>query len=544
MQGTPPALEERYRSLGLRTDERIGWTLSRGADRWPDRVALVCEDTRLSYAELWRWVTVAARALHEQGVGPGDRLLWQLPNSVEAVVLHMAAWRVGALCIPVVPAYREHEMEQILADARPTAVAFATAFGSRRPVEEMETLLAATGQRPRLRIAVGNAHPGWSALPPPPGAAERVTDAQLPQPAPAAEPCLVLYTSGTTARPKGAVHSSESLLSEVDTLRTAMDFGAEGVSITGAPITHVAGLLLTALMPPACGARAVLLTRWDAAEAAALATRERATFSCGPTVFLQGFVEQYEADPEAHPHRLRSFMCGGAAISPALIERAEAVGIRAFRSWGMSEAPTIGLVGPDDSLERRANTDGRLSEGCEVQAVGEGRIPLPAGELGELRIRCPEQMLGYTDAALDAEQVDAEGWFYTGDVGRVDADGWVTMTGRLKDVINRGGEKFSAQDIEHAISSHPAVGAVAVTGLPDERWGERVAAFVVLRPGAGWPGSDTLLDHLEAQRLARQKFPVVWRVIGELPMTMSGKVQKNRLVAMWEAELAAAPDPA
>jgi len=544
MQGTPPALEERYRSLGLRTDERIGWTLSRGADRWPDRVALVCEDTRLSYAELWRWVTVAARALHEQGVGPGDRLLWQLPNSVEAVVLHMAAWRVGALCIPVVPAYREHEMEQILADARPTAVAFATAFGSRRPVEEMETLLAATGQRPRLRIAVGNAHPGWSALPPPPGAAERVTDAQLPQPAPAAEPCLVLYTSGTTARPKGAVHSSESLLSEVDTLRTAMDFGAEGVSITGAPITHVAGLLLTALMPPACGARAVLLTRWDAAEAAALATRERATFSCGPTVFLQGFVEQYEADPEAHPHRLRSFMCGGAAISPALIERAEAVGIRAFRSWGMSEAPTIGLVGPDDSLERRANTDGRLSEGCEVQAVGEGRIPLPAGELGELRIRCPEQMLGYTDAALDAEQVDAEGWFYTGDVGRVDAAGWVTMTGRLKDVINRGGEKFSAQDIEHAISSHPAVGAVAVTGLPDERWGERVAAFVVLRPGEGWPGRETLVDHLEAQRLARQKFPVVWRVIGELPMTMSGKVQKNRLVAMWEAELAAAPDPA
>ncbi len=444
----------------------------------------------------------------------------------------------------MVPAYREHEMRQILADARPTAVAFAHTLGGRQPVAEMETLLAETGQAPRLRIAVGGGRDGWDALPAPPAADATVDDRGLPDPAPAAEPCLVLYTSGTTARPKGAVHTGESVLSEVGTLRTAMGFTHDDVSITGAPITHIAGLLLSAMLPPACGAKAVLLTRWDAAEAAALATRERATFSCGPTVFLQGFVEQYEADPQAHPHRLRGFMCGGAAISPALIERAEAAGIRAFRSWGMSEAPTIGLVGPDDSLERRAHTDGRLSEGCEVEAVDEARNPLPPGELGELRIRCPEQMLGYTDSALNAEQIDAAGWFYTGDVGRVDAEGWVTMTGRLKDVINRGGEKFSAQDIEHAISSHPAVGAVAVTGLPDERWGERVAAFVVLRPGAGWPGRDVLLDHLEAQRLARQKFPVVWRVVAELPMTMSGKVQKNRLVEMWEAELGTLPEPA
>jgi acyl-CoA synthetase (AMP-forming)/AMP-acid ligase II len=261
-------------------------------------------------------------------------------------------------------------------------------------------------------------------------------------------------------------------------------------------------------------------------------------------VFLQGYVERYEANPAAHPHRLGTFMCGGSAIPPSLIERADAVGIRAFRSWGMTEAPTVGVVAPGDSLELRARCDGRLSEGCEVEAVDERRRPLPPGELGELRLRCPEQMMGYTDAALDAEQVDADGWFYTGDVGRVDAAGWITMTGRLKDLVNRGGEKFSAQDIEHAISSHPAVGSVAVTGLPDERLGECVAAFVVLRPGAAWPGRQALLDHLEAQRLARQKFPTVWRVVEELPMTMSGKVQKNRLVALWEAEPDHALEPA
>ncbi len=546
MPGLPPALEERYRARGLRSDERIGWSLTRAAERWPERVALVCDGRRHTYAELWRWATALAQWLHDSGLRPGDRLLWQLPNSAAALALHLAGWRIGALCVPVVPAYREHEMGQILADSRPAAVVVASSAAGRSPVAEMEALMASSGIAPRIRIAAGGepgAHPSWSALaaaPPRPGA--RVDDGGLPDPSPAAAPCLLLYTSGTTARPKGALHSSASLVAEVTTLGRAMGFSHRDVFITGAPITHVAGLLLSGLLPAAYGARAVLLTRWDADDAVRLAGEERATFSMGPTVFLQGFVERYEAEPDRHPHRLGTFMCGGAAISPALIERADAAGIRAFRSWGMTEAPTVGVIGPDDPLERRANSDGRLSEGCEVQAVDEQRIPLPPGELGELRLRCPEQMLGYSDPALDAEQVDAEGWFYTGDAGRVDGDGWVTMTGRLKDVVNRGGEKFSAQDIEHAIASHPAIGAVAVTGLPDQRLGECVAAFVVLRPGVEWPGRQALLDHLEAQRLARQKFPTVWRAVDELPMTLSGKVQKHRLVAMWEAAPQASRD--
>ncbi|HEV7680366.1 MAG TPA: AMP-binding protein [Candidatus Dormibacteraeota bacterium] len=548
MPGTPPGLDDRYRARGLRTDERIGWLPSRAAGRWPDRTALVCEDTRLTYAQLSRWVTRVAAWLVDAGIRPGDRLLWQLPNSVEAVVLHLAGWRIGALCVPVVPAYREHEMAQIFADARPSAVVFASTLGSRSPVAEMEALMDSAGVTPRVRISVGTdsavARPGWTTLPAQPPDTALTEDLSLPDPAHAGTACLLLYTSGTTAKPKGALHSSATLLAEVTTLGRSLGYSHRDVSITGAPISHIAGLLLTALLPSAYGAKAVLLTKWDADTAVALASKEKATFSCGPTVFLQGFVEGYEANPEQHPHRLSSFMCGGAAISPSLIERADAAGIHAFRSWGMTEAPTVGLVGPDDSLHLRAHTDGRSSEGCEVQAVDADRNPLPPNTLGELRLRAPEQMLGYTDPTLDAEQVDSEGWFYTGDVGQVDADGWITMTGRLKDVINRGGEKFSAQDIEHAISSHAAVGAVAVTGLPDDRLGECVAAFVVLRQGRDWPGQQALLDHLEAQKLARAKFPTVWRQVDELPMTMSGKVQKNRLVELWEAERGAVPEPA
>lgn len=152
-------------------------------------------------------------------------------------------------------------------------------------------------------------------------------------------------------------------------------------------------------------------------------------------------------------------------------------------------------------------------------------------------------MLGYTDAAATAAQVDADGWFYTGDVGSVDGDGWVTMTGRIKDIVNRGGEKFSCQDIEQVIATHPAIAAAAVLGVPDDRLGEKVAAFVTLRPGGRWPGRQALVDHLEGARLARPKHPVEWRVLDAIPVTLSGKVQKHQLLAAWTDRLETQGNP-
>ena len=209
----------------------------------------------------------------------------------------------------------------------------------------------------------------------------------------------------------------------------------------------------------------------------------------------------------------------------------------------MTEVPTIGLISPSATLDQRARTDGRAAEGVEVRAVDDEGMPLAPGTRGELCVRAPEQMLGYTDPDLTAAQVDPDGWFRTGDVGMVDDAGWITMTGRIKDIINRGGEKFSAQDIEHAIVSHDAIAAAAVVGVPDHRLGEQVAAFVTLRPGAAWPGAVSLVGHLDAQRLAKQKFPVAWRVLDELPATLSGKLQKGDLLRQWNEGLAAGPDP-
>ena len=536
-------LHDRYRQRGLRTDERVGWVVTRAAERWPDREAILFEGERLTWRDMWRWVTAVAHDLVAAGITPGDRVLWQLPNCLEGLVLHMAGWRIGAVCVPVVPLYREHEMAHILTQVQPSVVAFAGALGERRPAAEMGALLTSLDLSPAVRIAVGDAEAGWSTLRAQPGLDEEVDDVGLPDPSPAEERCLILYTSGTTSAPKGAMHASHSLIAEASTWRDGCGLSAHDVCLMGAPITHIAGLLVAVICPAVIGARTVLLPAWDPDRAVALCEQERATFCAGATVFLQGFVERYErgASPS---HRLSQFMCGGAAVPPTLIERADAVGIKAYRCWGMTEAPTTTLCPSDAPLEYRATRDGRASEGTEIQAVDEERRPLAPGELGELRVRSPEQMLGYTDPVVHTAQVDDQGWFYTGDVGTVDADGWVRMVGRVKDIVNRGGEKFSSQDIEQVVAGHPDIASVAVVGVPDERLGEKVAAFVTLRPGASWPGLPSVLDHLEQAKMAKQKFPVAWRVLDELPMTLSGKIQKHRLLQLWEEGLAAAPDPA
>jgi acyl-CoA synthetase (AMP-forming)/AMP-acid ligase II len=202
-----------------------------------------------------------------------------------------------------------------------------------------------------------------------------------------------------------------------------------------------------------------------------------------------------------------------------------------MRCYGMTETAGVCAAAPASAdVERRSQWDGQVLAGMEIQAVAPDRAPLPPGTEGELRIRGPQLLTAYTDPERTREQLDGEGWFYPGDIGVVDEQGWVRMSGRLKDIINRGGEKFSALDIESAIAAHPDVAAVAVTAIPDERLGEAVGAWIVLASGAEWHGPERIIEHLEAARLARQKIPVQWTVVPSLPTTASGKIQKNKLV--------------
>ncbi|MGU3501020.1 class I adenylate-forming enzyme family protein [Mycobacterium sp. C31M] len=522
----PPQHEQRYAELGLWTDDRVGDLIRQQAAARPDRELFMFNGTRMTYRQFDTWVDAVAWDLVRHGVARGDRVVVQLPNCLEALVLQVAAFRIGALNVPVIPIYREHETRQILDDIRPAAIAVAATIGERSPRSEVDDILTQIGHRPALRYLVGGTAEGWQEVPI--AVAGQCYSTALPEPSDAHEPALILYTSGTTSAPKGAVLSSRSLIAQLRNMTAIGKLDHTTVVAAGTPLSHLSGFVAGLLLPAFLGARAAILPTWRPDEAVDVIASEQVTLMMGATVFLQDLVSRYRADtgPE---HRLSTYMCAGATIPPALIRDAAEVGIFATRNYGMTETAGI-CTGADrtDPAERRENWDGRLLPGMLIEAVDENRCPTTPGAEGELRIRGPQLFDGYTDIEVTAAQFDDDGWFYPGDIGVVD-DGWVRMTGRSKDIVNRGGEKFSTQDIEQALLSHPDLSAVAVIAVPHQRFGEAVGAWVVLAEDITWQGPDSYLRHLDNARLAKAKLPVEWHVVESIPTTASGKVQKFRL---------------
>ncbi|HEY3630920.1 MAG TPA: AMP-binding protein [Jatrophihabitantaceae bacterium] len=516
----------------------VGVLLTDAARRWPGRRALSVDGRDYRFDELLQRAGRYAAMLTAVGVRADDAVLMQLPNGIELVALTHAAWLLGAVPVPIVSLYRERELASVLADCRPRVIVGTAERGTRRPVAELDAAMAAVDCRPAARWCIGPPPPGWQALDDPAAASPARPAAPAAPPA-AAAPALadrcvvVLYTSGTTSEPKGVMHDSRTLLATVETYRRAAALDEQDTVFVPAPMGHVGALVGAAVLPCVLGASVVLLPRWQAAAAAELIAAERVTFAAGASILLAELVEAYEGG--AHPEwRVPRFHTGAAAVSPELVERAEAVGITAWRAWGMTEFPSIATGGMHAPRDRRVASDGRIEPGVEVKAVDPAGRPVPEGTEGELFVRGAKLMLGYSRPDRTAESVDADGWFRTGDRGVLDA-GWVTVTGRVKDLINRGGEKFAARDIEDAICAHPVLAAAAVLGAPDPRWGEVVVAFVTVRPGADFPGERAMAAYLSGTGLARQKVPVAWRVVDRLPRTATGKVEKRTLLARWLA---------
>lgn len=527
-----------YVRRGIVTNECLGYFLETCAGYWPDRELVSFQGVRRSYRTMHGWSLAIARTLVENGFRPGDRVLIQAVNSIEILAFQFAVWRVGGVTVPVVPMYRPHELRSIVADVRPRVVATSGKVGSRSYCSEMDEVLAELKHEPLLRIVLdGEPYlPNWTAVTPCPAAGQDITAEGLPEPADASGCAVILFTSGSTAAPKGAMLRGGAIVNNGRWMQRVNGFSFEDVTLCATPLAHTGALINCLILPMTVGARAVVLPSWKPDEAVSVIEQEKVTFMGAPTLILQDIVERYEATP-SKGHRIRRYVAGGATTSPTTIARANAVGILAARNYGMTE--TTGTISACDRwqpIERRANFDGRTFYGSEIEVVDAERRPLPAGSVGEIRIRCPIMMIGYTDPDVTRMQMDEEGWFYTGDLGRLDADNWLTFEGRLKDIINRGGEKFSSQDIEIAIASFPDILDVAVVGAPHPRFGEVVAAFLRLKPGCTWNGPDPVLAHLEDAKLAKAKRPVQWHVLEEFPRTPSGKVQKQALRQMVKEE--------
>lgn len=541
----PPShdLASSYRRSGLTTDEPMGALLERAAARMGTHEAIVdCSGEAirtLTYAEAADQVRRLATHLRRAGVGDGDLVLVQAPNAAEVILACWAGWQVGAVVNPVVDIYREHELRHIVGQAQPDAVVTVAEHRGFHHAEAFDGLLDEAGRKAKARVVLGGEVQGWTSWEEAVANEGDAGEASLVHPD---DPVLLLFTSGTTSLPKGAVHSSRGLLAETYQMANGWSFGWMDRMHIPLPVAHITGVLFALTVPLSRAGTTVLSRMVSMDRAVNEIVEHRITTTAGAPHMIPMLADAYAEAGVAHIP-LKVLASGGTTVPRVLIEQGEAIGIKPCRIYGMTELPTVSMPCPADTSRQRLDTDGRLAPGVDCEAVDpETRQALPPGEEGELRVRGPELMLGYLSTEQTAAQIDDEGWFYTGDLGVVDAvDGerCVSVTGRIKDIINRGGEKFSARDIEDILVGHPAVAAVAVVAAPDRRFGEVPAAFLVAQPGNEGPDADALVAFLAEKGAARQKTPVHWRWVDELPVNASGKVKKFELVAGLADELGA-----
>jgi acyl-CoA synthetase len=337
---------------------------------------------------------------------------------------------------------------------------------------------------------------------------------------------MLVYTSGTTADPKGVMHSSKTILAELAAQEASRADIANETVLTPWPPGHVAGAL-SLLRFLAYGVPIVAMDHWNAAKAAELIDRHRVTTSSGTPFHLSGIVEA--ADAGGHDlSSLRNYIVGAAPVPSTLVERCLSQQLAVYHCYGSSEHPTVTSGTADDPLVKQLHTEGRAIGACEMRFVDDDGNDVGEGVDGEICTRGPELFIGYFDDALNAAAFLPGGWYRTGDIGRLDADGYLLITDRKKDIIIRGGENISSKEVEGVLLRHPAVADVAVVAAPDERMGEVVRACVVLRAGETLT-LEEVQAHFAAAGIAKQKTPERLTVLGALPRNASGKVLKHVL---------------
>ncbi|WP_172145583.1 AMP-binding protein [Pseudomonas tumuqii] len=502
--------------------------------REPERITHVFDGQACRVDDLLGDARLLAGALQRRGLQAGDVIAFQLPSWRETVVIDLAASLLGLVIAPIVPIYRDAEVAFMLADCGAKAMFFP---GSYRGFDFAAMLQRLAPELPALRLQItvraeDHSVDAYEALL---GEGQPLTDT----PAVDADALkLILYTSGTTGRPKAVLHSHNTGPTRLKRAFEHWSDGSPQVLLMASPVTHVTGLSALEL-PFYLEARTVFMERWNALEALDIIDREQVTVSLGATPFLHELIAQAEQQKRRLPS-LKRFACGGAEVPPALIHKAAEVfaNCRAFRVFGSSEAPlvTLGFVGAGQ-LQQAANTDGEILD-YQVRLLDEAGREVAAGQEGEICVRGPAMFLGYADPEQSAEAFDAEGFFATGDLGRITADNAILITGRKKDLINRGGEKISAKEVEDILHLHPSIDEAAVVAMPHERLGETLCAYVILRAGQQL-SLDGLLEQVARAGVARQKFPEYLVVVEDFPRTASGKIRKDRLRADIRQRLAA-----
>lgn len=499
----------------------VGDALRRAAATWPDQIALVggmpdpTARRRWNYAELLHDAEQVARALLAR-FSPGDHVAVWAPNCPEWVLLEYGAALAGLTLVTINPAYLAAELTYVLGQSRAVGLVLAPAYRGRSMLDVAEQVRP---DLPLLREAIPLTE--WSAF-----FASGEPARVLPNVAPD-DIAQIQYTSGTTGFPKGALLHHRGLVNNANLCARRLGAVPGDVWLNPMPLFHTAGCVLLTLGPTMTGGAHVLPPGFDPALIFALFEEERVTISGGVPTMLIAFLEHPDLARRDHS-TLRALICGGASVPADIVRRTEAAfGAPLLTVFGQTEAsPLITQVSPDDTAELRATTVGRALPQTEVKIVDPATgATVPHGTIGEICARGYLVMRSYFDnLEATAAAVDAEGWLHTGDLATMDAEGYCRIEGRLKDMIIRGGENIYPAEIEAVLIAHPAVGDVSIVGIPDETWGEVVAAFVRPAPGQTTTADD-LFDYCR-EHLAPYKTPRHWRFVEQFPQTPSGKIQK------------------
>lgn len=483
----------------------------------PESQLVVASDARPCTTTLTEVVAAGQRMgtrMIKAGIAPCDIVGCMLPNWREWLVVAVAAAHAGAVMLPIVTIYGAKELEFIL---RQSGAKWLFTPDSFRGVNYSK-IVADCGECLKLErhIVTG---PEFDAL----QADGPVSKTVSVDPE---ELALLVFTSGTTADPKGVMHSARGLLAELETMRIMRGGSDDEAVISPWPPGHVAGAL--SMYRYLCqGSPLVLMDQWDAALAAELVERHRVTSSSGTPFHLSGMM----AAAETNGHDLSSlqqYLVGAAPVPPSLIEACQHQGLAVYHCYGSSEHPTVTSGVIDDPLDKQLHTEGRAIVGSEIRFVDDDGKDVPSGEEGEICTRGPELFMGYLDPALNEAAFLPGGWYRSGDIGRLDAEGFLLITDRKKDIIIRGGENISSKEVEAILLTLPAVADAAVVAAPDQRMGEIVRACIVPAPGA-MVTLDEIRSHFFSAGIAKQKTPELLSIVDELPRNASGKVLKHKL---------------
>lgn len=514
-----------YRQQGLWGDASLADYWQQTARAMPDKIAVVDNHgASYNYSALDHAASCLANWMLAKGIESGDRIAFQLPGWCEFTVIYLACLKIGAVSVPLLPSWREAELVWVLNKCQAKMFFAPTLFKQTRPVD---LILPLQNQLPQLQQIVGvdKLAPATSSL----SLSQIIADNTPLTTAITThgdELAAVLFTSGTEGLPKGVMLTHNNILASERAYCARLNLTWQDVFMMPAPLGHATGFLHGVTAPFLIGARSVLLDIFTPDACLALLEQQRCTCMLSATPFVYDLLNVLEKQP-ADLSALRFFLCGGTTIPKKVARECQQLGIKLLSVYGSTESSPHAVVNLDDPLSRFMHTDGYAAAGVEIKVVDDARKTLPPGCEGEEASRGPNVFMGYFDEPeLTARALDEEGWYYSGDLCRMDEAGYIKITGRKKDIIVRGGENISSREVEDILLQHPKIHDACVVAMPDERLGERSCAYVVLKAPHHSLSPEEVVAFFSRKRVAKYKYPEHIVVIEKLPRTASGKIQK------------------